>query len=102
MAERDIPARFRAEGEIVFEDVDERYPFFDNQVLFEPVGDEWRVVPSFRVPFVLRISELDGRVVRLDLRLESVTGDWEAESSRRFTVRDTECRHTPEGEFVCD
>lgn len=102
LADREVPARYRAEGEIVFEDYDERYPFYDNQVLFEPVGDAWRVVPSFRVPFGLPASELDGRVVRFDLRLESLADDWFAEASIRFTIHDGNCVHTPEGEFICD
>lgn len=101
-AERDVPARYIADGEIVFEDVDERYPFYDPQVLFEPVGDTSRVVPSFRVPFGLPASELDGRMVRFDLRLESHRDDWWAETSVRFRIHDGDCVHTPEGEFVCD
>lgn len=101
MAERDIPARFTAEGEIVFPDVDERYPFYDNQVLFEPLDESWRLVPSFRVPFGLPASELDGREVRLDLRFESRDGAWVSEASYVFTLTDEDCVHTPDGEFIC-
>lgn len=101
-AERNIAARFVARGEVVFEDYDERYPFYDNQVLFEPVGDAWRVVPSFRVPFGLPASELAGRPVRLDLVLTSHDGAWAAEGTFRFVLVDSRCVHTPEGEFVCE
>ncbi len=97
-----IPARYVADGEIVFEDVDERIPFFDGQVLFEPLGDDHRLVPSFRVPFNLPASELDGRVVRLDITLSSHDGKWESSASTRFTIHDGECEHLPSGEIVCD
>lgn len=102
LAERGIPARFRAHGEIVFDDFDERYPFTDNQVLFEPLDDDWRVVPSFRVPFGLPASALDGREFRLELEFESLSDDWRAALSRRFTIHDGNCVHTAEDEFVCE
>lgn len=100
-ADGQIPARYIADGEIVFDDVDERMPFFDGQVLFEPAGDEFRLVPSFRVPFNLPASELDGRVVQLDITLRSHDDEWESSASARFTIHDGECEHLPSGEIVC-
>lgn len=100
-ADGEIPARYIAEGEVVFDDVDERMPFYDGQVLFEPVGDDFRLVPSFRVPFNLPASELDGRVVQLDITLRSHDDEWESSASARFKIHDGECEHLPSGEIVC-
>ena len=101
LTEEDIPARFSAEGTLVFEDTGEEIPFFDNQVLFETLVDEWRVVPSFRIPLNLPVSLIEGRPVRLDVQLLSGSMEWSAESSSVFLLHDGECEHTPTGEFVC-
>ncbi len=100
LGDREIPARFEAEAEIVFEDYDERYAFSDPQLLFEPLDDTWRVVPSFRVPFDLPVSELTQRPVLLRISLRSE--DWAATKECRFWIADANCHHNPDGSFVCD
>ena len=101
-ADGEIPARYTAEGEIVFEDVDERFPFFDGQVLFESYGDGTRLVPSFRLAFDLPASELDGRIARFDVTLRSHDDEWESTASCTFQIHDSACEHLPSGEIICD
>ena len=101
-ADGDIPARYTAEGEVVFEDADERVPFFDGQVLFERFGDDARLVPSLRLAFDLPASELDGRTARFNVTLRSHDDEWEAHASGTFEIHDRACEHLPSGEIVCD
>lgn len=101
-ADGDIPARYTAAGTITFEDVDETVPFFDGQVLFERLGEDARMVPSFRLAFDLPASELDGRIARFDVTLRSHDDAWESTATCTFQILDRACEHLPSGEVVCD
>lgn len=97
----DVPVRQVAEAEVELVGHGLTYPFVDNQLFFEEVGEGALVVPSFRVPFELPETELEGETVRLTV---VVAADGrEARIEAEFVIRDDEdCFHTPWDEIVCE
>lgn len=100
-ADADVPAQFVADGTLRFDDTGDEVPLYDGFVFFEALP-QGRVATSFRVGLSGTAASLDDRPLTLSFELRSHDGAWRSDVDARLVLRDAQCRHTPEGTFVCD